>query len=279
MPEKTTEKAVEETGDKGKSKENSPQTMKIQHSTGEQELPLEKVVTLAAAALDLEARETALAQRESAVSQTEQALPEFGRLRKRLESDPLGLQALELVINDPQGVVNRYSKPDSDGDDGGDLDDRSQRRDTSSTELESLRRELGEIKSTIGNLRVEGQAEKAQGIARNELTQYPWLKGADGKLNAAGELAYEDMLHAMQRGGGMTASAAAAANRVKRALETADAKQVERQDERERLSLADISKATALATQEKPFTKEDLNNGRISKMAAQVAEKMGITRG
>jgi len=258
-----------------------PETLTIKHSTGDKVIPLEKALELAGRGLDYDVRERGLSEREQRVAQQEQALPEFGRLKQQLEGSPRGVDALRLVIEDAAGVVAAYERAQSgdDSEDGGDPGDPSARQPKSSAELEGLRREMGELKSTISDMSNSSRSDKVRTAATEVLSQYPWLKDkSTGGLNVAGAAAYKDMLSRIQQDGNVSfeVAAAASATEMKKILEMNDGASVTRQQEREVLSLSDLSKATAALSQDKPLTKEDLGSGRLTDMALKVAKSMGF---
>jgi len=264
--------------------DQATETMTVSHSTGEKVIPKDKVLELASRGLDLEVRERGLSDREAAVAGQEKALPEYGRLKERLQTDPNGMNALDLTIKDPSFVVKAVEdarRREAAGDDGGDLDDLTQRQVAANPDVDALRREIGELKSSISEIGNKGRAEDARAAATTMLAQYPWLSGPAGQLNEAGDMAMDAMISELNQNSSLSAEAAAAsaATRVRKVLVAADSKALTRQTERDPLDLADPAKAVANLAQDKPFTKADLGTGRIHAAALRVAEAMGINKG
>lgn len=261
--------------------EQTPETMTVTHSTGEKQIPTDKVLELASRGLDLEVREQGLAQREAALNSQEKALPEYGRLKDRLQADPSGLKALDETISDPGFVVRAVAEARSraaGGEEGGDLEDLTQRRAVATPEVDVLRREITELRTSIASIGNKDRAKDARSAATEMLTQYPWLSDSPGSLNAAGDMAMNDMITNLNQNTHLSAEAAAAsaATSMRKVLELRDGKALTRQDERDQLDLADLSKALPNPAQDKPFTAKDFGTGRLTDAALKVAQFMGI---
>lgn len=280
MPEPT-KPASEETPKGEESKAKQPTMISIPVHGEDRELPIARVQELAVKGMDHDAREADLSQREAKLTQNSRGYGDFLALQDALTKAPggRGVEALDLIIRDASGVVERYHA--SAGPGGEAAEEPSEDGTTpqvDQAELVRLRAETDRLAQRVAASESRTAAASLETTLRSKLALHPWLVGPEGKLNRKGELAYRQVVavQASNPNASLEASVTIAADDVRKAMEDDKAGAVARQHDREKLQTVDPGKGLGMPALDKPMTKESFNDGSLHKQAIAAAVSMGI---
>lgn len=252
-------------------KGDAPKTIDIVDRGKTLTMTLDKVKTLAQQGLGQERKARELdAQRQALQSDTAE-YEDYKKLRAHLNANPETARAIDIALKNPASVL----QPQQRGDDLGDLDgiadpDPAPR---STVELDELKRQVADLKQANQARDQDDLVTRQRSRIADEVGEYPWLKGSKVTTMAQQQIA---QAMAADPHADLASVTAVVAGDFKAMLEESQTAKAQNSKLRQPLRTEPTNRGTPLVKVDKPITKEDLNNGRVSRLVKEAAKAWGL---